>query len=201
MAGFSEYGSFDALGLAELVRQKRVSPTELVEEAIARIDRVNPKLNAIVTRMYDQGRAVAKNEAVLKGPFAGVPFIVKDLACAIEGVRLTWGSRLFSSYVPTNDSELAARYKAAGLIILGRANTPEFGIAPVTEPELHGATSTPWRIGVLQGAFEFTVCARQVIVAHQRRCLARRWARQRRCLARRWAHPRRVPDFFHGPEP
>jgi amidase len=170
MPGFKEYDSYDALGLGELVRKGDVTASELVDEAIARIERVNPALNAVVTRLYDRARAHAKGADRHTGAFAGVPFAVKDLACAIGGVRLTWGSRLFSSYVAPHDSELARRYMAAGLNPVVRTTTPEFGIAPVTEAELQGPTSTPWKIGRTSGGSSggsaALVGARAVPLAH-----------------------------------
>lgn len=170
MSAFKEYDRHDALGLAELVKKGEVTPLVLVEEAAERIERVNPALNAVVTRLYDRARGRAKVGRPGAAPFEGVPFAVKDLACALGGVRLTWGSRLFSSYVAPRDSELAARYQAAGLNPIVRTTTPEFGIAPVTEPDLQGPTSTPWAVGRTSGGSSggsaALVGARAVPLAH-----------------------------------
>jgi len=143
MSGFKEFGQYDAFGLAELVRKKKVSPAELCEEAISRIELVNPKLNAVITKMYDQARKDVQ-EGLPEGPFTGVPFLLKDLLFAVKGVPLTAGSKAFKNYIPDRDSEMVRRFKKAGLVILGKTNTPEFGLLGYTEPELHGATRNPW---------------------------------------------------------
>jgi amidase len=126
MGDFKEYGRYDGLGLAELVKKKEVSAAEICEAAITRIERVNPTLNAVITPMYEQARE-AVQAALPDGPFAGVPFLLKDLLG-----------------VPVRDSELVKRYKQAGLVMLGKTNTPEFGLLGITEPELHGPTRNPW---------------------------------------------------------
>jgi len=145
MSGFSEYEKYDALGLAQLVQKKEVSPLELCEEAITRIDGINPKINAVIYRMDNLARAAAKGP-IPTGPFSGVPFLCKDLVSAIAGVPMNKGSKSCRNYVPTQDSEMAKRHKAAGLIVLGKTNTPEFGLMGITEPELHGPTRNPWNI-------------------------------------------------------
>ena len=119
MTGFLEYDRYDALGLAELVRTKQISPTELCEEAIARIERINPRINAVILRIYDKAmQAVAK--PLPDGPFRGVPFLVKDLLTAYSGVPLTMGCKAYKNFLPDHDSTLMQRYKATGLIILGK---------------------------------------------------------------------------------
>ena len=150
MGGFAEYDKYDAVGLAELVRKKQVQPSELVEEAIGRIERVNPQINAVIHKMYDYARKTAQGH-VPDGPFKGVPFLLKDLVNAFAGVPFSSGSRFLKDYVPDFDSELVKRYKAAGLIILGKTNTPEFGLMPVTEPELFGPCNNPWDLGRTAG--------------------------------------------------
>jgi amidase len=150
MAGFGEYSQYDGLGLAELVRKGKVTPAELVEEAIARIEMLNPQLNAVVHKMYDIGREAAADE-LPDGPFKGVPFLLKNLLAAYAGAPLSNGSRFYKDYVPNHDSELVKRYKTAGLITLGRTNSPEFGIAPFTEPELFGPANNPWDLGRTTG--------------------------------------------------
>jgi amidase len=141
--GFPEYGAHDATGLAELVRDGKVSAAELVEEAISRIERTNPSLNAVVTPMFDEARRVAGG-ALPAGPFAGVPFLLKDLNAACAGVRLTQGSRYFAGVIADHDSTLVQRYREAGLVFVGKTNAPELGLIPVTEPELFGPTRNPW---------------------------------------------------------
>lgn len=143
MAGFAEYDQYDGLGLAELVRQKKITPSELCEEAISRIEKLNPALNAVVTPMFDIGRDAAK-KPLPEGLFAGVPFLLKDLIGAYAGVKLTWGCRAYKDYVPDFDSELVKRFKKTGVITLGKTNTPEFGLMGITEPELFGPTRNPW---------------------------------------------------------
>ena len=150
MSGFDEIVSMDAMAQAELVRKKEVKPLELVDAAIERIERLNPELNAVITPMYDQGRAAASGD-IGQGPFAGVPFLLKDLGAMYAGVRLTLGARIMEGFVPDVDSELTIRQKRAGLITIGKTNTPEFGLLPTTEPELFGPTRNPWGAGHTPG--------------------------------------------------
>jgi amidase len=143
MSLFKDFDRYDGLGLAELVRKKQVSPSELCEEAIRRIEQLNPKLNAVVTPMYDIARK-AVQAGLPEGPFAGVPFLLKDIIDEYAGVPLTMGSKVFRNYIPTQDSEMVVRFKKSGLVILGKTNVPELGILGITEPELHGPTLNPW---------------------------------------------------------
>jgi amidase len=143
MGGFKEYEQYDGLGLAELVKKKEVSAAEICEEAIRRIERVNPALNAVITPMYDLARQ-AVQATLPDGPFTGVPFLLKDYLLDFAGVSQTMGSRACKNYIPSQDSELVKRYKKAGVVILGKTNVPEFGLVGVTEPELHGPTRNPW---------------------------------------------------------
>lgn len=133
----------DATAQAELVRKKEVTAVELVEAAIRRIEELNPKLNAVVTSMADEALAAAETPQ-LEAPFAGVPFLLKDLGPAYAGVRLTEGTAFLRNYVPSTDSPLVERFKQAGLIIIGKTNTPEFGLVPTTEPQRFGACRNPW---------------------------------------------------------
>jgi amidase len=143
MGRFKEYSEYDAMGLAELVRKGEVTSEALCEEAIQRIESVNPKLNAVVTPMYDIARQMARRP-VMDAPFAGVPFLLKDLMLVFAGVPLTSGSKAYKNYVPDYDSEMVKRYKNAGLVILGKTNTPELGLLGITEPELFGPCRNPW---------------------------------------------------------
>lgn len=143
MGRFLEYDRYDALGLAELVRQGKVTPLELCEEAIERIEDLNPKINAVVTRMFDQGRQAASNP-LPEGPFSGVPLLIKDLDYAYAGVPMTSGCRALKEYVPDYDDEMVVRFKKTGMVILGKTNTPEFGLLGFTEPELFGPCRNPW---------------------------------------------------------
>jgi amidase len=145
MAPTDTFASLDATAQAELVRQRKVKPVELVDAAIERIERINPAINAVVTPMFEHARAAAKKAP--KGPFAGVPFLVKDLGSSFAGVPLTYGSAFLRHYVPDHDSELRTRLKRSGLITMGKTNTPEFGIMITTEPRLFGACRNPWNTG------------------------------------------------------
>jgi len=147
---FPEYNQYDALGLAELVRSRKISAAELCEAAIERLDKVNPQTNAVVTRAFDRARAFAA-QPLPDGPFAGVPFLLKDLGAPWAGVRLTAGSRFFENYVPDLDATLVQRLRAAGLNFLGRTTAPEFGLVPFTEPLIHKPVCTPWKAGHIAG--------------------------------------------------
>src|SRR5215210_5334548 len=113
----------DATAQAELVRNREVNPRELIVAAIERIERINPQINAVVTTMYDKALDAA-NGAIPPGGFAGVPFLLKDLQAAYQGVRMTSGSNYLRDFVPNGDSDLVKRYKRAGLIVIGKTNTP-----------------------------------------------------------------------------
>ncbi len=143
VAGFAEYDRYDGLGLAALVKRGEVSAAELAEEAIERIERINPTINAVVHKMSDAGRATAA-APLPDGPFQGVPFLLKDMLDAYAGEPLTSGSRALRNYVPDYDSELVQRFKRAGVVVLGKTNLPEFGMLGVTEPELFGPCRNPW---------------------------------------------------------
>ena len=169
MGGFEEYAQYDGLGLAELVLQREVTPEELVEEAIRRIEALNPRLNAVIHPMYELARADAIR-GVPEGPFRGVPFLLKDLLSTYANVPTRSGSRLLRDFVPDCDSELVRRYKAAGLIVVGKTNTPEFGLVPFTEPQLFGVTNNPWDLtrtaGGSSGGSAAAVAACLVPMAH-----------------------------------
>ncbi len=141
--GFAEYDQFDGLGLARLVRNGQVSASELCEEAISRAEALNPKLNAIIRPMYDYARKAAKN-CRPEAPFCGVPFLLKDVHHALKGHALSSGSALLRDFVPDHDAEIVRRFKGAGLVILGKTNTPEFKLAYTTEPTAVGPTRNPW---------------------------------------------------------
>ena len=169
MSAFPEYDQYDGLGLAGLVKKKEITPGELVEEAIARIERHNPQLNAVIHKMYDLARQTAQGD-LPDGPFCGVPFLLKDLAADYAGVPTRMGSRSMHNYIPDHDSEIVRRYKAAGVVILGKTNTPEFGLSPYTEPETFGPTHNPWNLaytpGGSSGGSAAAVAARIVPLAH-----------------------------------
>jgi amidase len=148
--GIADYSEYDGLGLAELVARGGVSPSELVEEAIERIDRHNPQLNAVVYDARDEARRVASSE-LPDGPFRGVPFLIKDLGCEVAGMPLTSGSRFLKDTVSESDGELTRRYRAAGVVILGKTNTPELGITGTTESALLGPCRSPWNTDHITG--------------------------------------------------
>lgn len=141
---FKEYGQYDGLGLAELVRSKQVSASELLEAAIARSAEVNPTLNAVIIPMHELARTRAKEN--LSGPFGGVPFLTKDLFQEYAGVQTAYGCKGLKAahYKPEVHAEITARWLRAGTVIFGRTNTPEFGAKGITEPEAWGPTRNPW---------------------------------------------------------
>jgi Asp-tRNA(Asn)/Glu-tRNA(Gln) amidotransferase A subunit family amidase len=169
MSGFAEYTEYDGMGLAELVRTRQVAADEVLEAAITRIEALNPALNAVVTRVYDEARAAAPDGS-LDAPFVGVPFLLKDLGGAQAGVPMSAGSRFFEHAPAPVDAETVVRYKRAGLRILGRTNTPEFGLNASTEPVLFGPTRNPWDLtrssGGSSGGSAAAVAARMVPLAH-----------------------------------
>ena len=166
---FAAYGTYDAIGLARLVAKKKVKPIELIDEAIARAEALNPKLNAIVFKAYDEARAAAK-EKVVGGPFGGVPMLLKDMRANVVGWPNRSGSRYVSATPSLFESTLVTRFKAAGLIPMGKTNVPEFGILPTTECKLYGAAHNPWNLahspGGSSGGSAAAVAAGIVPIAH-----------------------------------
>jgi amidase len=144
------YLDSDALGLAGLVRDKAVTSEELTEVAIHLIERVDPRLNAVVIRAFDAARARARQPPG-EGPFAGVPYLLKNIGSECEGLPMTAGLEYRKDYVSTSDSEMVRRIKASGLNILGRTNIPENGWSIATEPRYHGSTLNPWNPEVTPG--------------------------------------------------
>jgi amidase len=163
-----EYDRLDGLGLAALVAQKQVTPKELLEAALQRAEARNPALNAVVLR-FDEVAHRAAAGPLPPGPFRGVPFLLKDLTTRFAGQPLTCSSRLLEHYVPDFDCEYVRRLKAAGLVVFGRTNTPEFGILGITEPALRGPTRNPWNLrhtpGGSSGGSGAAVAARLVPMA------------------------------------
>ena len=165
----NELAGLDATRCAALVRAGELTPLELVEAAIDRAEQVNGTLNAIVTEMYDHARETARMHTGA-GIFAGVPFLVKDFLAEVEGVRFTEASAFLADHVPAEDSELVRRFRAAGLVFIGKTNTPELAIGPTTEPRLFGPTRNPWDTertpGGSSGGAAAAVSARVVPMAH-----------------------------------
>ncbi len=160
---------FDALGLGELVNRGEVTAGALLDRAIARVEAVDGQLNAVVLKHYELARAHIEN-APPTGPFAGVPFLLKDLGVSLAGTVTTEGSRAFADAVAVADSSLPRRAKAAGLVIFGKTATPEFGLTTTTESKLWGATRNPWNperiAGGSSGGAAAAVAARIVPMAH-----------------------------------
>ena len=163
------YGNLDALGLAELVRNREISPLELVDEAIHRTESVNGKLNAVITHMFDHARQRAQ-QPLGDGMFAGVPFLMKDFVAEVAGVPFYEGSDFLEGYIPKEDSEIYRRFCSAGLITIGKTNLPEFAIGTTTEPRRFGATHNPWDLkrtpGGSSGGAAAAVAAHIVPMAH-----------------------------------
>lgn len=164
----SELTELDAVAQAELVRRGDVTPYELTTAAIERIEELNPTLNAVITPMYDAALSAARN--MPPGPLSGVPFLAKDLVAEIAGVPFSEGSRFVGGTVSSYDSELVRRWRRAGLIILGKTNTPEFGMVPTCEPIAFGPTRNPWdpsrSTSGSSGGSAAAVAARMVPMAH-----------------------------------
>src|SRR5262245_56825562 len=168
---FAEYAEYDGLGLAALVAKGHVTPLELAEEAIARIEKYNPQLNAVVYKMYDLGRETAKQVAGRsEGRFRGVPFLLKDILGNYAGVPTQSGARFLANLPVVADDTLVTRFKAAGLVTLGKTNVPEFGLLPTTESVLYGAAHNPWNFahstGGSSGGSAASVAAGIVPMAH-----------------------------------
>ena len=146
MMKFEEYIQYDALGLAELVQSKQIQASELLEIAINRAEKVNPKINAIITPMYERARNKANSTS--SGIFAGVPFLAKDLFQEYAGVPSSYGSNAYirQQYTPKENSEIVNRWENAGVLSFGLTNTPELGIKGVTEPVAWGACKNPWHL-------------------------------------------------------
>ncbi|HEX3430726.1 MAG TPA: amidase family protein [Rhizomicrobium sp.] len=166
---YADYAKYDGLGLAELVRRKEVQPAELVETAIARAETVNPSLNFMVFSDFERARADAKRGAAT-GPFAGVPMFLKDILAFAEGMPTRQGSRFIPAIASKQDSVLTARFRAAGLLPLGKTNVPEFGMVPTTESKLYGPASNPFDLahstGGSSGGSAAAVAAGVVPIAH-----------------------------------
>jgi amidase len=175
MSEIAEYDSFDATALAELIRTRQVSSTEVVKAALARIDACNPRLNAVVNRLDECALGVAQmfDDIVSRddpGSFAGVPFLVKDSGIQVQGERTSNGSRFWSDHRATHDSTITARYRAAGVVILGFTNTAENGLASETAPAVYGPTLNPWdpsrSAGGSSGGAAVAVASGMVPIAH-----------------------------------
>ena len=153
-----ELVKYDAMGLSDLIRKDEITPAELLEITIHRIEKINPKLNAVIYKMYDQARAAAeiwstgtKAARTSDFTFCGVPFLLKDLIAECNDTPFCDGSRAVHGYNSKLDSELVKRHKASGLIIVGKSNSSEFGVLTTTEPSIHGPTFNPWDLNLTPG--------------------------------------------------
>jgi amidase len=166
---FPEYANHDGLGLAALVAAREVTPSELAEAAIERIERHNGALNAVVYKAYDEARATAAG-ALPEGPFKGVPFLIKDLGVSVAGWPKSHGSRFARDVVDAEDSGLVRRYRESGAVFLGKTNTPEYGITGTTESAHLGPCRNPWNrdhiAGGSSGGSASAVAAGIVPLAH-----------------------------------
>src|SRR5437588_5623582 len=164
-------GNLDAIAQAELVRKGEVSPAELVDDAIARIEKLNPELNAVIHPLFDKARREATGE-LADGPFTGVPMVLKDLICHSAGHALHEGMRFLKeqNWTEEEDQYLAAKFRAAGFVFVAKTNTPELGILPACEPDAHGATRNPWNkahsTGGSSGGSAAAVASGMVPVGH-----------------------------------
>ena len=143
MKHFDELLEVDALGQKELLDRKEITATELTDFYIKRIEQYNPTLNAVIHTMFDEAREQAKDVDLSASPVAGLPFLIKDLN-AIKGQPNANGSMLHKDMIAQENDEIVNRYEKAGLVFLGKTNTPEFGFLPTTEPTLFGPTHNPW---------------------------------------------------------
>ncbi|MEW6207476.1 MAG: amidase [Acidobacteriota bacterium] len=164
-----EYDRYDAMGLAQLVAKRQITPLELLNAVRQRVESLNPKLNAFCNLFFDRAEAEIK-QGLPDGPFRGVPFALKDLGQHLAGAVTSSGSRVFKNYAPDFDSTLVTRYKKAGLVIFGKTATPEFGLTTTTESVLFGNTRNPWNAeriaGGSSGGAGAAVAARIIPAAH-----------------------------------
>ena len=165
----SEYDSYDALGLAELIAKKQITPAELLDAVRQRVEAINPKINALNYLFFDKAQEQIKN-GLGQGPFHGVPFAVKDLGQYLKGTVTSAGGRVWKDQVADYDSTLVTRYKLAGLVIFGKTTSPELGLTTTTESVLYGLTRNPWNLertsGGSSGGASSVVASRILPMAH-----------------------------------
>lgn len=168
----TDLGDLDATATAELIRNDELSPSEAVAAAIARIEKVNPDLNAVIHPLFDKATEAAASPELPYGPFRGVPMVLKDLSSPSQGDPFHEGMRFLRDlgWTEDHDGTVPARLRAAGFVFVGRTNTPELGLIPTTEPAAYGPTRNPWdpsRIpGGSSGGSAAAVAARMVPLAH-----------------------------------
>ncbi len=167
----TDLARMDATAQAELVRSGEASPSELVDAAIERVEKVNPEINAVIHELFEDARREASG-ALPDGPFKGVPFVLKDLGAAYVGQPYHMGMKLLkeAEFRAPMDTFLAQRFREAGLVTIGKTNTPELGILPTTEPDAYGATRNPWNMdrsaGGSSGGSGAAVASGMVPMAH-----------------------------------
>lgn len=164
-----DYEKHDGLGLADLIRQKQITPLELLHAVRQRLEAVNPKLNAFAYLFFDQAEAAIK-QGLPDGPFKGVPFALKDLGMNLTGTVTSYGSRVWQKNLASADSTLVARYKNAGLVIFGKTTSPELGLTTTTESAAFGKTRNPWQLehtsGGSSGGASAAVASRILPMGH-----------------------------------
>ena len=169
MANLTNYADYDALGLAQLARNKDVTAGELMAEALGAIEQLNPKLNCVVGDLSAQAER-ALEEGLPDGPFTGVPFLIKEIGVQAAGSPFRMGSKLCDGFVLQADTELMRRFRLAGLLTIGTTPTPEFGFSPTCESDFHGPTHNPWDLtrspGGSSGGAAAAVAARILPMAH-----------------------------------
>ena len=169
---FPELAKLDATGQAACVARGDCTPRDLVEAAIARIEATNPTLNAVVIPLFERALAAADDPHLPRGPFRGVPLLLKDLGAVEAGMPRYGGTKFLRDHDwrAPRDTYLAARFRAAGFIVVGKANTPELGLSPTTEPDTFGATRNPWNpergVGGSSGGSACAVAAGMTPLAH-----------------------------------
>ena len=164
-----DYESYDAVGLAFLVRTKQISELELLEHVIERIDKLNPVLNAVSYRFYDKARDQIQR-GTPDGPFKGVPFLLKDISAEYKGTPFSQGCGLYADNISTFNSTVVEKYLQSGLVILGKTTTSELGLVGHVNTKLHGATRNPWALdrstGGSSGGSAAVIAARILPAAH-----------------------------------
>jgi len=145
-----EYLARDAVGLRELIQTREISASEALEAALARLAKVNPRINAVTLDLSERARHEAQATSAA-GPLAGVPYLLKDLGQALAGTTTTQACKLYKDDIADADSALTAAYRAAGLVIFGKTNTSEFGLSTSTEPKLFGPTRNPFNLAFSAG--------------------------------------------------
>lgn len=165
----TDYEKYDGLGLATLIRQKQITPLELLHAVQQRLEAINPKLNAFAALFFDRAEADIK-QGLPDGPFKGVPFALKDLGMNLTGTITTYGSRVWKNNLASFDSTLVTRYKNAGLVIFGKTTSPELGLTTTTESVAFGKTRNPWNLehtsGGSSGGASSAVASRIIPMGH-----------------------------------